>query len=162
MPSARAGTAPATASRSAANAASQLDLLHQRIEEAVMPSVREQLARWQVVFVVDRRKAQAHRVPMALQKPRYLFAVLLVKYGTRCVQQFTTTRERLPQCVEHAGLLVRELRNVGFASQPLDVRMAPHHARRAAGSVEQDALEWRAVPPCRGVACITAHDARRE
>src|SRR4249920_1033989 len=104
MPSARAGAAIATPIHSMISAATVLILLQQRVEEAVMPSVRKQLARWRVCLVVDPGKGEARRVPMALQKPRNLLVVLLVKHGTRCVQQFTTTGERLPQRIQHAVL----------------------------------------------------------
>src|SRR5687767_15333178 len=154
MPWERAGAAASspTSSWPTASAASQprpLGLLQKRIEEAVMPFVRKQLARRWLFFDVDGGKSHAGRVRVTLQELRYLLAIFLVKHGTGRVQQFTTMGQRLPQRAQQAFLLARELRDVALAPQPLDVRVPARDARGAARHVGEDAVERRAVPPRR-------------
>src|SRR5262247_2459524 len=113
MRSAAAGGDAVSPKDSRSSAARPSRLLQQRVEEAVMPSIRKQLARGQLAVVVDRRKAQALGVPMAIQESRDLLAVLLLEHGTGCVQQFTITGQRLPQRIEQSSLRARELRDIG-------------------------------------------------
>src|SRR5262245_6384086 len=159
MRSAQAGGAAAMPTHSRNSAARHSRFLQQRVEETVMPSIREQLASGQLAVVVDRGKAQASRVPMAFQETGDLLAVLLLEHGTSCVQQFTTTGQGLPQRVEQARLRARELRDVGRAPQPLDIRMPPDDARGAARHVGEYAIVGPAVPPLPRLAGIAARYA---
>src|SRR5688572_10844495 len=60
--------------------------------EAVMPGVRNYLAR-KFGGKIKRRERLLPRIGMALKKPRYLAVVLLPEHGARHVQEFTTCRQ---------------------------------------------------------------------
>src|SRR5215471_14000205 len=104
MPSARVPAGARRASHTAASSASQLRLLQQRIEEAVMLSVREQLARGCVRIGGDRGELQALGIPVGLQESLDLQVVLLLKHRAGCVQQFTISAQQLPQRIQDALL----------------------------------------------------------
>ena len=88
-----------------------------------------------------------------------LLVALLGKHGTSDVDQPTPRREQRPERRQQPSLLPRALLDVPLPPQQLDVRVAPDHAARGAGGVEQDRVEGRAVPPAGRLAGVPAHAA---
>ena len=66
---------------------------------------------------------------MALDKALDLVVIFFPEHRTRHIQEFTTSGQQPPQGIDHDLLARRELRDIRFAPQPFDIRMAARHAR---------------------------------
>src|SRR5215212_4540900 len=120
--------------------------LQQGVEKAIMPGVRENLP-LDVPDLCDSRKLEKPRIRMRVKECRQLQLCFLREDRAGRVEQFTTSRQRAPQSAEQNVLLSSEVGSVCGPSQPFDVWMAAHDTRGRARCIEQDTIEWYAVPP---------------
>lgn len=90
---------------------------------------------------------QLLRIGVLLQKPVNLLLVFLMKNRARCVKQFTTLCQALPQLRQNECLLANEGRHIRLAAQPFDIHMPPDYARRGTWHIGQNTIKRPAIPP---------------
>ena len=94
------------------------------------------------------------RVVISLQKTLHDVVILLCKYRAGGIQKPATRYQQGPQRAENRSLQGTETLDVACSPQQFDVGMAPDHARRRTRRIEQDRVEWLAIPPLSCVRCI--------